>query len=127
SAVQVLDFAKTKQGVLYLVMELLDGVDLGAHLKKIERAGKRLSTERLLMLLAPIVDTLEQAHRIGIIHRDLKPANIFVLENQARGAVRLLDFGLVKDLHADPLTQSGVVAGSPSYIAPECWRGQPDI
>ncbi|MET0594318.1 MAG: serine/threonine-protein kinase, partial [Polyangiaceae bacterium] len=68
------------------------------------------------------VDTLEAAHVRGIVHRDLKPGNIFVLDS---GGARLLDFGLAKVMAAAPLTNSGMVAGSPSYIAPEVWKGNP--
>jgi len=83
-----------------------------------------LPVAKMIELLAPIVDTLEAAHSRGIVHRDIKPANIFVLDSTARGRVRLLDFGMVKDLSAStPLTQDGFVVGSPSFIAPESWQG----
>ena len=62
---------------------------------------------------------------MGIIHRDLKPANIFVLDEAVGGGVRLLDFGLAKDLNAEALTKEGAITGSPSYIAPEGWAGRP--
>jgi serine/threonine-protein kinase len=106
-------------------MELLQGKDLETTLRAIEAGGRTLPLDRVFALFGPIVDTLEAAHARGIIHRDLKPANLFVLEGSARGGVRLLDFGLVKVLKADPLTKEGSIPGSPSYIAPEVWRGKP--
>ncbi|EYF06884.1 serine/threonine-protein kinase [Chondromyces apiculatus] len=129
SAAEVLAFGSTPKGTLYLALELLHGHDLEATLTALEARGERLPVDRLLALFAPIVTTLAAAHARGIIHRDLKPANIFVLdephENLGRGPVRLLDFGLAKDLAADPLTTKGAIAGSPAYIAPEVWMGKP--
>jgi serine/threonine protein kinase len=122
SAIRVYGLRTTAEGALYLVMELLSGADLDDYLGEIEAVGQRLSVHLLFDLLDPIVDTLEAAHSRGIVHRDLKPANIFVLES---GGVRLLDFGLAKVLAASPLTNDGMIAGSPSYIAPEVWRGNP--
>jgi len=122
SAIRVYGLRTTPEGALYLVMELLTGVDLDDHLTELEATGERLSVHRLFELLDPIVDTLEAAHARGIVHRDMKPANIFVLDS---GGVRLLDFGLAKVLTASPLTNDGMIAGSPSYIAPEVWRGNP--
>jgi serine/threonine-protein kinase len=124
SAIRVYGLRTTTDGALYLVMELLIGADLDDYLAEIESVGQRLSIHRLFDLLDPIVDTLEAAHARGIVHRDLKPANIFVLES---GGVRLLDFGLAKVLAASPLTNDGMIAGSPSYIAPEVWRGNPRV
>jgi eukaryotic-like serine/threonine-protein kinase len=124
SAIRVYGLRTTSDGALYLVMELLSGADLDEYLAEVESVGQRLSIHRLFDLLDPIVDTLEAAHARGIVHRDLKPANIFVLES---GGVRLLDFGLAKVLAASPLTNDGMVAGSPSYIAPEVWRGNPRV
>jgi eukaryotic-like serine/threonine-protein kinase len=125
SAVQIFAFNKASDGTMYIVMELLKGRDLEKYLRELEGHGGTLAPAKLLDLLGPIVDTLEQAHAQELIHRDLKPGNIFVLDSFARGGVRLLDFGLAKDMKADPLTQEGMITGSPSYIAPEVWRGKP--
>jgi len=122
SAIRVFGLNTTPDGALYLVMELLNGRDFDTYLADVEDSGRRLSVYRLFELLDPIVDTLEAAHVRGIVHRDLKPGNIFVLDS---GGARLLDFGLAKVMAAAPLTNSGMVAGSPSYIAPEVWKGNP--
>lgn len=127
SAVQVLNFGKTTHGAMYIVMELVEGRTFEAYLREIEEFGGQVSVAKLNELLGPIVDTLELAHEQSIVHRDLKPGNIMVLDRMNRGPVRLLDFGLVKDLKADPLTMEGLIAGSPSYVAPETWYGKPDI
>jgi serine/threonine protein kinase len=124
SAIRIHGLRTTGEGALYLVMEYLVGGDLDDYLDRYQAAGQQLSVPQLFDLLDPIVDTLEAAHARGIVHRDLKPGNIFVLKE---GGVRLLDFGLAKVLAASPLTNDGMVAGSPSYIAPEVWRGNPRI
>jgi serine/threonine-protein kinase len=124
SAVQVFDVGKAEGGGMYIVMELVDGVVLEHHLRAIEAEGRRITRKALAEIMGPIVGTLEVAHAQGIVHRDLKPGNIMVLRAVGRGPVRLLDFGLAKDLKADPLTLDGMVAGSPSYIAPEAWMGK---
>lgn len=125
-AVQVMGFHKSPEGGAYLVMEYLEGEDLNEHLQRVEKGGARLPTERVLEILGPIADTLEAAHARNIVHRDVKLGNVFLLRNPARGRVRLLDFGLVKDLKASIMTMPGTVPGSPSYIAPEAWLGKPD-
>lgn len=125
AAVQIFALNRAKTGQLYIVMELLRGHDLDQSIKRFESRHGFVPVHTMLDLLAPIVDTLEVAHGRGIVHRDLKPANIFVLDSSNRGRVRLLDFGMVKDLSATtPLTREGFVVGSPSYIAPESWRGK---
>ncbi len=124
SATQIFAFNKTPDGGLYIVMELLAGRDLEHYLRELEGHGARIELRRLVNLLGPIADTLETAHGLSIVHRDVKPGNIFVLDNLVRGGVRLLDFGLAKDLNATSLTAEGMVAGSPAYIAPEVWRGK---
>ncbi len=109
-------------GSLFEVMELLEGRDLEEHLHAWESQGKFVPLEHLTAIFEPIVYTLEQAHGMGIVHRDLKPQNVYLTKNQQ---VKLLDFGLAKMMKASPLTREGMVAGSPSYIAPEVWRGDP--
>jgi serine/threonine-protein kinase len=125
SATQIFAFNKAADGTLYIAMELLEGEDLEQHLRGLEKKGERLSVDRVIEILGPVAETLELAHGQGILHRDIKPANIFVLAPRGRGPVRLLDFGLAKDLSAAALTKDGTVMGSPSYIAPEVWRGKP--
>jgi serine/threonine-protein kinase len=125
SAVQILGSGSDLDGSFYIVMELLEGMNFEEYLARIESRGGRLPPETMVAILDPIVSTLDQAHERGIVHRDLKPSNIFLQDAHRGGGVRLLDFGLVKLMGARPLTKQGMVAGSPSYIAPEAWRGNP--
>jgi eukaryotic-like serine/threonine-protein kinase len=125
SAVQILEFHKASTSRAYLVMELLDGKDLAHHLQEVEQDGSRMPVAHMLEVLEPIATTLEAAHERKIIHRDVRPENIFLLRRAARGRVRLLDFGVVKDLKASLMTMPGTVPGSPAYIAPEAWRARP--
>ena len=108
-----------EDGTLFLIMELLRGANLETCLELAKEQGKLLGLADLRPILEPVVSTLETAHAAGILHRDLKPGNIFV---QSDGSVRLLDFGFAKFLRMRTVTLAGHVAGSPSYIAPECWK-----
>ncbi len=125
SAVYVHGLNTAEDGTLYLIMEMLTGKDLEAYLGDAERVGGKLKKPKLLELLRPVVDTLEAAHKQGIVHRDLKPSNVFIVDAARGGGVRLLDFGLAKMMDASALTADGMVAGTPSYIAPEAWKGNP--
>ncbi len=124
SALRVFEHRISAGHARYIVMELLEGRDLEEYLEAVEADGSHVSPAHMFELLDPIADTLEIAHTRGIVHRDLKPRNIFVL---SVGGVRLLDFGLAKVMSAAPLTQDGIIAGSPSYIAPEAWKGNPRV
>src|ERR1700742_860297 len=124
SAVAVYDLCEAPNGSLCLVMELLEGTDLEKRLSELEERDERLPLARLSAIVEPIVQTLERAHDVGIIHRDLKPGNIFLLHDDS--GVRLFDFGLSRSKKAIRLTQAGTVMGSPSYIAPEVWKGDSD-
>jgi serine/threonine-protein kinase len=121
AAVEVLDVYRGNDGELCLVMELLKGTNLDAYLQEIEERNERMELFRVAEIFDPIVDTLEVAHKAGILHRDLKPANVFLLED---GGVRLLDFGMTRLRTSKPLTAEGTVMGSPSFMAPEAWKGQ---
>ncbi len=125
SAVYVHGLRTPEHGATYLIMEYLPGQDLQTYLEYAESRGGQLKPERMLPMLRPIASTLSAAHDQGIVHRDLKPSNIMVLDKSVGGGVRLLDFGLVKLLDQKRLTGEGQVAGTPSYIAPEAWRGHP--
>lgn len=124
AAVELFDVCRGLDGELCLVMELLNGVDLDEYLYSLEERRERLSLKRITEIFEPIVDTLEAAHAAGILHRDLKPANIFMLEG---GSVRLLDFGMARLKNAAPLTAAGTAMGSPSFMAPEAWKGVTDL
>jgi eukaryotic-like serine/threonine-protein kinase len=126
SAARVFACNTTSDGIIYIVMELMEGQNLDTYLKSMEALGQKLGPSHLIELLAPIANTLSVAHSRGILHRDIKPANIFILQHpDAQGPVRLLDFGLAKQMDAAALTKDGTVLGSPHYIAPEVWKGKP--
>jgi serine/threonine-protein kinase len=124
SVVRVHRFGHDAEGYVYMVMELLEGQTLDEHLSELEGFGDRMSAFEVLRTLDPVARALHTAHGKGIIHRDVKPANIFRVVPELGGGVRLMDFGLVKMQGAEQLTQVGMIAGSPSYIAPEVWRAQ---
>ena len=125
SVVRVFGFGTDENGFVYLSMELLKGVTLADHLADLEFFGDRMSAYSVLQSLDAIARALHTAHTKGIIHRDVKPSNIILLYPEMGGGTRLMDFGLAKVHGSMALTQAGMVAGSPSYIAPEIWRAQP--
>lgn len=124
-AVRALDQCFTDDGCMALVMELLHGEELEDRLRALEAREQRMSAAEVVQLLDPIAATLDVAHDRGIVHRDLKPSNIFLIDAAHGGGVRLLDFGFAKFVHLRGVTQQGTVAGSPSYVAPEAWLGDP--
>ncbi len=106
------------QGHPFIVMELVPASTL-AHLVRTEGP---LPPGRVAAIGGQVADALEAAHRAGIVHRDVKPGNVMVAED---GGVKLTDFG-VASLRGDPqLTATGLVIGSPAYMAPEQAGGEP--
>lgn len=105
--------------LLYLAMELLEGVTLQ---DEIERSGK-LSIERAAAIGSQIARGLEAAHRTGFVHRDLKSGNIMLIERDGEEHVKILDFGvsgiLDDSVPLTRLTQEGFTVGTPAYMAPE--------
>jgi serine/threonine protein kinase len=127
SVVKVHSYGNDRYGSVYMVMEMLIGETLDDHLLDLEDFDLLISPYQLLVALDPIARALHTAHAKGIVHRDIKPGNIFIVDPMMGGGVRLMDFGLAKIAGAGDLTQAGMIAGSPSYIAPELWRNeQPD-
>jgi serine/threonine-protein kinase len=120
AALRVLDQVWTDEGSLVLVTELIQGKELGDWLEAEEVNGP-IAVRAVLELLDPVVRTLSAAHAQGIVHRDLKPSNIFVVDPERGGGVRLIDFGFAKFTRLRGFTKHHVIAGSPSYIAPEAW------
>jgi serine/threonine protein kinase len=124
SVVRVHRFGNDAEGFVFMVMEWLEGETLDDYLIDLESFDCRMSSYEVLVTLDPVARALEAAHQKGIIHRDLKPANIFRVLPERGGGVRLMDFGLAKMQSQEALTQVGMIAGSPSYIAPEAWRSE---
>jgi eukaryotic-like serine/threonine-protein kinase len=116
--VQVFDHGKTEHGIPYLVMELLEGEDLASYLA---REGARSLLETALIVMQ-IGRALSRAHAHGLVHRDVKPHNIFLSpESDGEWFVKLLDFGIAKDvwLETKLFRQRGAVLGSAHYMSPE--------
>ena len=101
-----------EEGIVFLVQELVDAPTL----KAVVTEQGALPPARVAAIGRQLVDGLAAAHRNGVVHRDVKPSNVMVLPD---GGVKLADFGIAS-LHGDPqITATGVVVGSPAYMAPE--------
>jgi serine/threonine-protein kinase len=128
---RVHDVGRVAGNVPYIVMEYLEGIDLG---DLIDREG-RLSVAEACEIIVQACEALAEVHAAGIVHRDLKPSNLFVTR-RADGApcVKLLDFGISKftvhpdDSRADPsLTATATIMGSPSYMSPEQLKSTKEV
>jgi len=113
---------QTPEGLRFLAMEWLDGQDLSERL-----ARGPLSVRESLRVLEQVADALAIAHRRGIIHRDLKPSNLFLVGRDVN-RVKILDFGIARRIAgSQTMTRTGMVVGTPEYMAPEQARGNRDL
>ncbi len=122
-SVSIIDFGRTDDGILYLVMEYLDGKDL-AHVLAEEGP---LPFPRICRIMRHVLSALGEAHVLGVVHRDLKPENI-ICRKARRGAeqVKVVDFGLAHIIGAGgtSITTPGLVCGTPDYMSPEQGKGE---
>ena len=120
-SVSLYDFGATDDGVLYYVMELLDGIDL----ESLVAQHGPLPAARVIHFLLQVCHSLEEAHCAGLVHRDIKPANIYTCRyGLDLDFIKVLDFGLVTlrstcSSEDKRLTARGNAPGTPEYMAPE--------
>ncbi len=112
----IYDFGEDEAGRPYMVMEYLQGEDLRHAIK----GGKTGHTRTRLQMALQIARALEHIHSQKIIHRDIKPDNVFIT---TKGAVKVMDFGISKAQNTTK-TSTGIVMGTPYYMAPEQVRGK---
>jgi serine/threonine-protein kinase len=144
--IDVTDIGTTDDGLVFLVMEYLEGENLEDRLRRVGR----LTVFDAVNILVQVARGLGAAHELGIVHRDLKPANIFLMSHEGRRRVvrrladqagvrfevepegnydvaKLLDFGVAKflDLGPSAATRAGMVCGTPYYLSPEQAQEKP--
>ncbi|MBX3273379.1 MAG: serine/threonine protein kinase [Sandaracinaceae bacterium] len=126
NTITIHDYGRTDDGLCFIVMELLEGQTLHHAL----RGSGPMSPARALHIARQVGRSLREAHGLGVVHRDLKPGNVFLVRHDDDpDFVKVLDFGLVKDVRApmEDLTQTGMLMGSPKYMAPEQIRGEREL
>src|SRR4051812_10612275 len=122
---RVFDVGRLDTGAPYIVMELLDGSDLGRVVAR-QALPVTVAVEYVMQACVAVAE----AHAAGIVHRDLKPANLFVTRRLDGGPlIKVLDFGIAKALAGDgaQLTRSHSMMGSPGYISPEQLQSARDV
>jgi eukaryotic-like serine/threonine-protein kinase len=126
STVAIYDYGRTRQGVFYYAMELLEGIDLE---RLVAEHGPQ-PPARVAHVLAQVCGALAEAHDLGLVHRDVKPANVLLLPRHGEPELaKVVDFGLVKEVRAEHavtgVTDANTITGTPLYMSPEA-IGQPD-
>ena len=124
NVVSVVDYGKTDDGCVFLVMELLRGKTLQARIDQ-----GSISLDEIVSVVSQVCRALAAAHAAGIVHRDMKPENVFLADRPGmRPLVKVLDFGVSKarehSLRDGRITTQGQLLGSPEYMSPEASRGE---
>ncbi|NOY94724.1 MAG: serine/threonine protein kinase, partial [Deltaproteobacteria bacterium] len=127
--IDMIDFGLTDGGVPFIVMEFLDGMDLGDRLGMLPS----LSVRDFLEIVSASLRGLSAVHEAGVVHRDIKPENIFLVGDADGHFPKLLDFGISRatprasGLRSSVPTIEGILVGTPEYMSPEQARGLKDI
>lgn len=120
NTIRIFDYGTTWDDVLYIAMEYIDG----RTLHKVIHEDAPMAPQRIVHMARQICHSLREAHGLGLIHRDLKPSNILMMRLDETEHVKVLDFGLVKEIQGDSkITRIDALVGSPSYMSPEQIRG----
>jgi serine/threonine-protein kinase len=124
----VLDVGTLPSGSPYVVMEMLEGADLGRHLE----ARGTITVGEAVDFVVQACEAVAEAHSLGVVHRDLKPSNLFLTWGvDKKPLIKVLDFGLSKVSNHQPgatkITQNLEVAGTPEYMSPEQLRSLHDV
>jgi len=123
NTVAVYDYGCTSDGVFYYAMEYLGGgIDLD---RLVARHGKQ-PIDRVVRILVQVCGALQEAHDRNMVHRDIKPPNIILCERGGMPDVaKVVDFGLVKEIEAEPELSRQIVVGTPAYLSPEAVTDEP--
>ncbi len=121
---QVYEAGDTPDGQPYIAMELVQGEPIDRYCD-----ARGLSVEDRLRLVVAVCQGVQHAHQKGVLHRDIKPANILIAEPEGVPLPKLIDFGVAKLLDDGdaPMTELGVVVGTPSYVSPEALANREEI
>ncbi|APR88175.1 serine/threonine protein kinase [Minicystis rosea] len=122
NVVDVYDVDRTADGRPFLVAEFLEGKEFATYL---EEVGK-MPVGAAVRIVRQICKALQAAHDKGVVHRDMKPENVFLTGDPAQPLAKVIDFGISKvgDTPGTALTKTGMIMGTPSYMAPEQARGE---
>ena len=113
--IDITDFGETEDGIIYMVMEYLEGTTLEEEIEK-----GPLELRRALRIALQVALGLGRAHELGVVHRDIKPGNIHLSRRgMERDFVKILDFGVARIEHDARITGQNMIVGTPEYIAPE--------
>jgi eukaryotic-like serine/threonine-protein kinase len=113
--IDITDFGETEDGIVYMVMEYLEGHSLDDEIEK-----GPLELRRALRIALQVALGLGRAHELGVVHRDIKPGNIYLTRRRMdRDFVKVLDFGVARIEHDVRITGQNMIVGTPEYIAPE--------
>jgi serine/threonine-protein kinase len=128
NVIDISDFGQSSDGLVFIAMEFLQGKDLG----EMVRSQGAMAWQDARDIILQICRALRAAHEKGIVHRDMKPENIFIVQREGQPHfVKILDFGIAKIMGLDPngprLTRTGMIFGTPEYMAPEQAEGKKDI